>query len=104
MITVITTFRLPKALSRTEAEVIFLSTAPSYLSVPGLVRKTYILSEDGGTAGGVYLWTDRRHAEAMYTDQWREFVEAKYGVSPVLTIFESPVLVDTASQQVITSG
>lgn len=55
MITVITAFKLPKPVTRDEARRIFLSTAPKYQSVVGLVRKCYVLSEDGSTVGGVYL-------------------------------------------------
>ena len=47
MITTITTFQLPKPITRDEAREIFLSTAPKYRDVAGLVRKVYVLSEDG---------------------------------------------------------
>jgi len=52
MITVITTFTLPKPITLEEARGIFLSTAPKYRDVQGLLRKTYVLSQDGATAGG----------------------------------------------------
>jgi hypothetical protein len=94
MITTITTFKLPKPITRDEARSIFMSTAPKYREVPGLVRKCYVLSEDGGTAGGIYLWKTRADAEAMYTESWRDFVRAKYGTEPSVTYFDSPVVVD----------
>jgi len=94
MITTITTFRVPKPLTREEARRIFLSTAPKYRDVPGLVRKAYVLSEDGATAGGVYLWKSRADAEAMYTPAWRAFVRERYGSDPSIMFFESPVIVD----------
>src|SRR5580765_6775893 len=65
MITVFTTFTLPKPISRDEARSIFLSTAPKYRGVQGLFRKIYVLSQDGATVGGVYLWNSRPEAEAM---------------------------------------
>src|SRR5437868_14022760 len=71
MITVFTTFRLPKPITREEARSIFLGTAPTYRGVQGLFRKIYVLSQDGATVGGVYLWNSRSEAEAMYTDSWR---------------------------------
>src|SRR5262249_33154695 len=67
MITAVTSFRLPKPITREEARAIFLSTAPIYRGVAGLSRKTYVLSEDGMTAGGIYFWNSRREAEALYT-------------------------------------
>jgi hypothetical protein len=101
MITTITTFRLPKPMTRDEARSVFLSTAPKYREVPGLVRKCYILSEDGSTAGGIYLWKTRADAEAMYTESWRDFVRGKYGTDPSVTYFESPVVVDNVVGQVL---
>ena len=101
MITTITTFRLPKPLTREEARRIFLSTAAKYQGVAGLVRKSYVLSEDGATAGGVYLWASRADAEAMYTPGWREFVREKYGTEPTVTYFESPVVVDNVSHEIV---
>ena len=101
MITVITTFRLPKPITREEARNIFLSTAPKYQGVAGLFRKCYVLSEDGKTAGGIYLWNSRAEADAMYTESWRAFVRQKYGTDPSVTYFESPVVVDNVTQEIL---
>lgn len=102
MITVMTTFQLPAPITRDEARRIFLSTAPTYQDVPGLFRKCYVLSEDGKTAGGIYLWNSRAEAEAMYTDSWREFVREKYRTEPTVTYFHSPVVVDNTTQEILT--
>ena len=101
MITTITTFRVPNPLTREEARRIFLSTAPKYRDVPGLVRKAYVLSEDGATAGGVYLWKSRADAEAMYSPAWRAFVREKYGSDPSIMFFESPVIVDNDRGEIV---
>jgi hypothetical protein len=101
MITVLTTFTLPKPITREEARSLFMSTAPKYQGVQGLLRKIYVLSQDGATAGGVYLWNSRPEAEAMYTESWRSFVREKYGTDPTVTYFESPVVVDNVSHQVL---
>jgi hypothetical protein len=101
MIIALTTFALPKPITGEEARRIFLSTAPKYRGVPGLLRKHYVLSEDGATAGGVYLWNSKPEAEAMYTDAWRSFVREKYGTEPNVTYFDSPVTVDNVAQQVV---
>ena len=101
MITVITNFRLPKPITRDEARKIFLSTAPKYQDVLGLVRKVYVLSQDGNTAGGIYLWNSRAEADAMYTESWRAFVHEKYGTDPSVTYFDSPVVVDNVTHEVL---
>jgi len=101
MITAIATFRLPNRLTVDEAKSIFRSTAPRYQAQPGLVRKYYVLSEDGLTAGGVYLWQSRQAADALYTDAWRAFVTEKYGAAPQLVYMETPVIVDNTTQQIL---
>ncbi|MCE3604316.1 YdhR family protein [Massilia sp. P8910] len=102
MIIAITAFALPKPITHGEARSIFLSTAPTYQDVPGLLRKHYLLSEDGATAGGVYEWNSRADAEAMYTPAWRAFVRKKYGAEPTVNYFDSPVMVDNVAQKVFT--
>lgn len=102
MIIAMTAFALPKPITREEARTIFLGTAPTYQDVPGLLQKHYVLSEDGATAGGIYLWTSRAAAQAMYTDAWRAFVREKYGTDPTVTWFDSPVMVDNVAQKVLT--
>lgn len=101
MIIAITAFKLPQPIGRDEARRIFLATAPTYQGVPGLFKKHYVLSEDGGTAGGIYLWNSRAEAEALYTDAWRAFVREKYGTEPTVTYFDSPVVVDNLARQIV---
>ena len=101
MITVITAFKLPKPITRDEARRIFLSTAPKYQGVAGLVRKCYVLSEDGSTAGGIYLWNSRSEADAMYTESWKVFVREKYNTEPSVTYFDSPVVVDNVTNEIL---
>ena len=100
MITVITSFQLPKPITREEARSIFLSTAPKYQGVAGLFRKCYVLSQDGSTAGGIYLWKSRAEAEAMYTESWRNAAREKYGAEPSVTYFDSPVVVDNVTNEI----
>ena len=101
MIIVINTICLPKPITREEARRIFLNTAPNYLDVAGLVRKCYVLSPDGNTAGGIYLWNSRAEADAMYTTSWKAFVREKYGSDPEITYLECPVVVDNLTHEIL---
>ncbi len=103
MITVIVEFTLPKAMSIDEARATFLSTAPKYQSMPGLIRKYYFISDDGAKAGGIYLWESKAHADQVYTDDWKTFVRGKYGTDPSLTYLNCPVVVDNTTQQIISA-
>ncbi len=102
MVTAFVQFKIPVPLSREQAKEIFMSTAPKYQAAPGLIRKYYLLSEDGGTAGGVYLWRSREDAERLYTQEWKNFVREKYGSEPTIVYFHSPVVVDNLTKEVIT--
>ena len=101
MITVIAEFKLPKPMSTEQARETFLSTAPKYLGMPGLIRKYYFLASDGAKAGGIYLWQSREQADRLYTDEWKAFVRDKYGSDPTLTYLETPVVVDNVVNEII---
>lgn len=102
MITALVQFKLPQPITRAKAREVFSGTAPKYRELTGLIRKYYILAEDGGTAGGMYLWASRADAERVYTDEWRAFIRDKYGAEPSVTYFESPVVVDNVLGTIIT--
>jgi hypothetical protein len=104
MITALVQFKLPQPVTRDKAREIFSSTAPKYRDVPGLIRKYYLLSEDGATAGGVYLWRSREDAEGLYTDDWRGFISEKYGAEPSVHYFATPVVVDNLVGEIITDA
>ena len=104
MITALVQFKLPQPVTREKAQEIFLSTAPKYREPPGLIRKYYLLSEDGGTAGGVYLWKSKQDAEGLYTTEWGNYIREKYGAPPSVTYFETPVVVDNVTNQIVSDS
>jgi len=97
-------FKLPQPITREKAQAVFASTAPKYREVQGLIRKYYVLSQDGSTAGGVYLWKSREDAERLYTEDWKKSIADRYGAQPSVTYFESPVVVDNAAGQIVTDA
>jgi len=101
MIVTLVQIRLSEPLSLDKAQEIFVNTAPKYKKIQGLIRKYYLLSEDGNTAGGVYIWESRKAAERFYTDDWKEFVLGKYGTEPSVIYFNSPVLVDNTLGEIV---
>lgn len=101
MFTTVVQFRLPAAITKDEAARRFQSSAPKYRDLPGLIRKHYIVSEDGRIAGGVYHWRSRTDAERVYSGEWRERVEQLYGAKPDILWFDSPVMVDNVSGEIV---
>ena len=103
MITALVQFKLPEPLPGDVARDLFLESAPNFRKVPGLLRKYFLLSDDGLTAGGVYLWESREQAELMYTREWLDHLQERFGSAPTVTWFKSPVVVDNISAEVISS-
>jgi hypothetical protein len=101
MITVLVQFKLTQTISHNQARELFSSTADKYRDIPGLIRKYYILSSDGKTAGGVYLWKSQDEAELFYTDEWQQFISDKYSALPTLDYFYSPVIVDNLTEEIV---
>jgi Putative mono-oxygenase ydhR len=101
MITAFVQFKIPEPMSREKAAAVFSTTAPKYQEARGLIRKYYLLSEDGETVGGVYLWQSKEDAERLYTKEWKNFVKQTYGSEPVVTYFYSPVVVDNLTMEII---
>ena len=97
MIVAVVNFDLPAPLTTDEARAMFEASAPSYQTVDGLLRKHYLLAEDGRSAGGVYLWESRDKADALYDQDWRDRVAARYGSPPKVSYFDSQVTVDPSS-------
>lgn len=101
MITALVQIKFPQPVALDKAKQAFLGSAPGYKGVKGLVRKYYILSDDGLTGGGVYLWQSRAEAEQFYDDDWKNKIQERYGSRPVVSYFSSPVIVDNLAGEII---
>ncbi|MEM9301516.1 MAG: monooxygenase [Pseudomonadota bacterium] len=71
------------------------ATAPTYLTIPGLRRKTFLAGE--AHAGGYYEWNSRASAEAFFDDAWAERMEERYGAVPTVTWFDLAAIVAPAT-------
>lgn len=103
MITVLVQFKLPHVLDRNQAEAAFLNVSGTFHGVPGLIRKYFLISEDGETAGGAYMWESREDADRFYTDSFKRSIQEKYGSTPSINYFESPVIVDNLADETVTT-
>ncbi|MFZ1988499.1 MAG: YdhR family protein [Alphaproteobacteria bacterium] len=93
MITAIVQFDLPGPMSEKQAEAAFEQAAGQFQNVEGLVRKYFLLSEDGKTAGGVYLWTRADLARAAHK-RFSAEIKERFGATARVTLFHTPVIVD----------
>ncbi len=103
MITAIVQFDLPGPLSEKQARIAFEAAAGQFQNVEGLVRKYFLLSEDGKTAGGVYLWTREDLAKPAH-QRFSHEIKERFGATASVTFFHTPVIVDNALGKVEVSA
>lgn len=94
-VTAIVRIQFPESVGRDQVMDAYKASMPKYQEVPGLIRKYYLLSEDGAVGGGVYLFQSREAAERLYTQSWRASVKERFGAEPDIQYFETPLIVDT---------
>lgn len=106
MITAIVQFKVPDGISRAEICTNMQNVAPRFESVPGLIRKSFLLDADNRIGGGVYTWENREAAENLYVEggPWREAIRGLYGVDPEIMWYETPVVVDNAAGEIKTAA
>ncbi len=97
MITVITRFAVPAAIDANQMQAAFSQAAPAFRNVPGLIRKQFLLSADGRTAGGVYLWQEEDAARNFIQQRVAPMIREKFQVEPTIEFYHSPVLVENGA-------
>jgi heme-degrading monooxygenase HmoA len=85
---------IPAGISRERLATEFAAAVPTYQKIPGLLRKHFIVSNEG-TFGGVYLWKDDASAKAWFNESWKERVKKTYGVDAKIDWFDTPILLPT---------
>jgi hypothetical protein len=101
MTTSITRFPLPPGVPTDAIKVGFLEVAPKFRHPAGLVRKYFLLAEDGTTAGGVYLWKSMQDARNFSERLLRPMIREKFRVEPSIEYFDVPVIVDNVTSEII---
>jgi hypothetical protein len=74
-------------------------TIPHWQANPDLLRKHYLLGEDG-TGGAVYIWPSREAAQKAHGPQWRAGVEQRTGSAPTGRYFDLLMVVDNEAKTV----
>src|SRR5260370_34107595 len=66
-VAVVVKISIPPGIDRAQIEAGMSQTVPLYQNLPGLIRKYFIISDDQ-KLGGIYLWQNRKIAEAWYNE------------------------------------
>jgi Putative mono-oxygenase ydhR len=104
MITSITRFHLPPGIPTEAVKSGFRLVAPHFKHPPGLLRKYFLISEDGKTGGGVYLWDSMEKARSFSEGVLRPMIKDKFKVDPSIEYYDAPVIVDNVTSEIIADG
>ncbi len=101
MILELVLFKSPQNKSRGEILEDAKHTLARWRANPDLVRKHYLLSDDGLEGGGVYIWPSREAAEKGHDAEWRESVKKRTGAYPVIRYFDLLMLLDNTQNSTV---
>jgi hypothetical protein len=100
MILELVLFKSPPGMDRAAVLEDAKHTIPRWRANADLIRKHYVLSEDG-YGGGVYIWPSKEAAQRGHDAAWRESVKQRTGSEPEIRYFDLLMVVDNAEGSVI---
>ena len=95
------TFKLPAGTSKSQLLETIDATAHTYAGVPGLIRKYYGITPDGGSLVGIYLWESAAAAAAFHTADWVAMATGRWGAPPKCQEWETPMVVESAKRRFV---
>lgn len=100
MVTVVVNYELAPSFTPDRVRINFEQAIPKYKDLTGLIRKYFLIANDGKSAGSVYLWESNHQALKFHDENWKQFMHEKYGCRPSLEFFDCPIVIDNLSGEV----
>ena len=94
MILELVEFNSPKGWTRAQVAEDARHVIPKWQANTELLRKHFLLSLDGKTGAGVYIWPSVEAAQKAHNEEWRQSVIKRTGAAPTLRYFDLFLLVD----------
>jgi hypothetical protein len=94
MILELVEFNSPPGWSRQQVVDDAKHVVPKWRANRDLLRKHFLLSVDGKTGAGVYLWPSIAAAQKAHNEDWRQSVIKRAGSAPTIRYFDLFLLVD----------
>jgi hypothetical protein len=94
MILELVEFKSPAGQSRDEVMEDARHVIAKWRANPELKRKHFLLSLDGKTGGGVYIWPSVEAAQKAHNEDWRQAVIKRTGSEPTIRYFDLFLLID----------
>jgi hypothetical protein len=104
MVTSVTRFQLPPGIPVEAVKKGFVEVAPKFKQPSGLLRKYFLVSEDGKTGGGIYLWNSMNEARTFSEGVLRSMIREKFNTEPSIEYYDAPVIVDNVTSEIIADG
>src|SRR5215467_11268564 len=103
MHTLMWTFEVPAGTSKDQLLETIAATAHTYEGVPGLIRKYYGISPDGGSLVGIYLWKSAAAAAAaaFHNADWVAMATRRWQAPPQRQEWETPMVVESAERRLV---
>jgi drug/metabolite transporter (DMT)-like permease len=99
MILELVLFKSPPGMDRAAILEDAKHTIPHWRADPDLVRKHYLVSDDG-YGGGAYIWPSKEAAQRGHGVAWREGVKKRTGSEPVIRYFDLLMVLDNENGSV----
>ena len=96
---------IPLSSPKRDAEFVIeqsLAATKIFRPIEGLRRKYFLNIERGG--GGVYEFETREAADEWFNEDWADWMEGRFGVRPVPSIFDCDVVLDNLADEVRVAG
>ena len=101
MHTVMWTFKVPAGTPKAQVVDTINATAHTYEGVPGLIRKYYGITADGGSLVGIYLWDSKAAADSFFNADWVATVTERWATAPHRQEWETPMVVEAAERRLV---
>jgi hypothetical protein len=99
MVGVLITFQYDESsFDRGRIEGVAENAQASFVGMPGLRLKSFMVDEENRRAVNVYLWESEAAARAFFSDELRERVTGFYGVAPTIAFLDVAALVDNGAE------
>lgn len=95
------TFKVPAGTSKAQLPDTIAATAHTYEGVPGLIRKYYGITPDGGSLVGIYLWESAAAASAFHSADWVAMATRRWAAPPQRQEWETPMVVESAERRLV---
>jgi hypothetical protein len=94
MILELVEFNTPSGWTREQVVEDARHVIPKWQANQKLVRKHFLLSLDGKSGGGVYIWPSVEAAQRAHDESWRQSVIKRTGAAPTIRYFDLFLLID----------